>query len=235
MPFSNLDYLYDHLPARFRRDDDGLFLKRFLTPIGENLDLWDHLLDTFYQKIDPATAPAEFIDFWLWAFFGWSWYPSWFSLERKRRLFAEFATHLARRGTWWGMEAWLREFSINARVHSRPLYWGEFVFGESAWTITAPLGIVVQVHSVDDEVNNDARGMAWGECVFGEGYLRDTRPTLINREIEDLIRFAWPVGHRLMIEYRTHLPVSGPGAWDSDRPVLDEGIVPDEVGRAVTH
>lgn len=28
MPFSNLDYLYNHLPGRVRRDDDDVFLYR---------------------------------------------------------------------------------------------------------------------------------------------------------------------------------------------------------------
>src|SRR5262245_14656782 len=140
MSFSNLDYLYEHLPSRFRRDDDTAFLKRFISFFGATLDYWDQLIDTFYQKIRPDTAPIEFVHWWLWALFGWSWYPRWMSLGRKRHLYAWFATHLARRGTWFGIEQWLSEFSCFARVFSRPEYWGEFVWGETGWTVTAPLG-----------------------------------------------------------------------------------------------
>jgi len=164
--------------------------------------------------------------------FGWSWFPEWFSLERKRHLYAEFATHLGRRGTWSGMEAWLREFSIHARVYARPLYWGEFVFGE-AWSITAPLGIVVQVSHITDEVNSDVSAMTWNEMVWGEGYLRETRPTLTKREVEDLIRFAWPNGQRLMIEYVNRRNVAGPSAWESDQTVFNEDIVRDENSGAI--
>ena len=62
MSFSNLEYLYEHLPARFRRDDDDLFLKRFLSFFGEQLDKFDGDLDHLYQSIAPATASEEFID-----------------------------------------------------------------------------------------------------------------------------------------------------------------------------
>src|SRR5215471_3199668 len=97
--FSNGDYLYAHLPARVRRDDPNLFVKRFSQFFGTTMDGWDAIVDNFYQSIDPSTASEEFINWWLWALFGWSWYPSWFTLARKRALYAAFATHLAKRGT----------------------------------------------------------------------------------------------------------------------------------------
>ena len=233
MPFSNLDYLYNHLPGRVRRDDDDVFLYRFLQFLGTNLDTWDAMLDNFYQSIFPGTASEEFVAWWLWALFGWSWFPSWYSLGRKRALYANFTYHLARRGTPVGIELFLREFSVVGRVWARPLYWGEFVWGESAWVVTAPLAVVVQVLGVLDEVNFDVRGMAWGEMVWGEGYLREVSPTLTNREIEDLLRFEWPNGHRMTIEYKALPSVSGMEAWDNDDPVLNEGAVPDELGGAV--
>ncbi len=34
MSFSNTNYLYTHLPARFRREDKDLFLKRYLQWFG---------------------------------------------------------------------------------------------------------------------------------------------------------------------------------------------------------
>lgn len=235
MSFSNLDYLYNHLPARVRRDDDGLFLKRFLQFFGETLDEWDEVYETFYQKINPETAPEEFINFWLWALFGWSWFPKWFTLARKRQLYADFAQHLARRGTKLGIERFLKAFSIYARVYNRPQYWGEFVWGESGYTITDALGVVVNVSHLADEVNKDVQATAfWGEFAWGEGCLRDTEPTLARKEIEDLIRFEWPNGHRVMVDYQIRRNVAGVEAWESDQPVFNEDIVPDENSGTIT-
>jgi phage tail-like protein len=228
MAIGNLDYLYNHLPARYRRDDEGLLLKRFLTFAGEQLDRWDNDLDTFFEKINPDTATEEFIDWWLWALFGWAWFPEWYSLERKRALFADFTTHLARRGTPRGIEEWLKAFSIFSRVYARPLYWGEFYFGEEGWTITDALGVVAQVWHLADEVNHDTQGQAWGSFGWGEGYFRDVRPTLTQREIEDLLRYVWPQGQRVMIDYVRPRTVSGPYAWDATEPILIEDVVPDE-------
>src|SRR5260370_27835543 len=94
--FSNLDYLYAHLPARMQRDDDGLFLKRFLSFFGMTLDGFDLALDTFYQKIAPATAPQEYIDWWLYSMFGWAWFPTWFNATHRRAVYAEVTTHYAK-------------------------------------------------------------------------------------------------------------------------------------------
>lgn len=261
MPFSNQDYLYQHLPARVRRDDEDLFLKRCLQFFGTTLDEWDLVYETFYQKIAPETAPEDFINWWLWALFGWSWYPRWFAgyeqfyqlpfvlgteggeelggedgsvlggggaLTPKRRLYRDFAEHLARRGTARGIEGFLQAFSVLARVYNGPQYWGEFVWGEGGWTITDALGIVVQVQRVHDEVNHDVSGMAWGEFVFGEGYFRDMEATLTRKEIEDLLRFEWPNGQRLMVQYQMRRNVAGVEAWESDQPILNEDYVPDE-------
>jgi phage tail-like protein len=232
MSFSNLSYLYHHLPSRIRRDDADLFLKRFSQFFGETLDGWDEIYETFYQKINPQTAPEEFVDFFLWALFGWSWVPGWFTLARKRQLYADFATHLARRGTPRGIVEFLRAFSIYARVYNRPQYWGEFVWGEDAWTITDALGVVVQISHLADEVNPDlhdnTQSSGWGEFVWGESYVAETRATLTAREIEDLIRFEWPNGHRVMVEYQARRNVAGVEAWDSDEPIFDEDVVPDE-------
>jgi phage tail-like protein len=226
--FSNREYLYQHLPARVRRDDDGLFWKRFLTFFGETLDVWDAVYDDFYKQIDPATASEEFIDWWLWSLFGWSWYPAWFTLARKRHLYAEFATHLARRGTWIGIENWLREFSIFASVYSRPLALEEAACGEEAWAIDDALGIAVQVRHLADEVNLDVRGQAFEELCFEEGYMSDTLATLTRSEIEELLRFQWPNAHRLMIEYRTRRNLAGPEAWNSGEVIFNEDLTFDE-------
>ena len=232
--FRNLDYLYAHLPARYRGTDVDLFLKRMLTWSGEQLDGWDADLDTFYQKIAPSTAPAEFVEFWLWALFGWSWYPAWFSLERKRRLYASFATHLGRRGTATGIEEFLRDFSVHARVFNRPLTWEEIPLDEAAWSIDDALGICVQVSHLTDEVNFDLPGQGLEEMALDEGLVLETQETLTKAEIEDLLRFQWPNANLLMIHYLSRLNLAGPEAFDSSRVVINENILPDENSGPIT-
>lgn len=234
MSFSNLDYLYQHLPARVRRDDENFFLKRFLQYFCFTLDWWDVTYETFYLLINPQTAPESFINFWLWALFGWSWYPKWFTLARKRQLYADFTQHLARRGTKHGIEGFLKAFSIYSRVSNRPQYWGEFVWGEGGYTITDALGLVVQVSHLTDEVNKDVRQASWGEFAWGEGIFREVEQTLTRKEIEDLIRFEWPQGNRVMVEYQVRRNVAGVEAWDSDELILNEEIVPDENSGPIT-
>jgi phage tail-like protein len=81
----NLDYLYEYLPAFMRRDDEGLFLKRFLSFFGQQLDGFDRVVDELHSHVAPETAPEEFLDFWLWAFFGRGWFPEWMTLVQKRQ------------------------------------------------------------------------------------------------------------------------------------------------------
>jgi hypothetical protein len=230
MSLSNLEYLYEHLPARNRRTDreNAFFWKRFLTFFGQQCDSFDLLYDNFYKNINPATASEEFIHFWLYVLFGWSWYPDWFSLERKRRLFGNFAQHLARRGSPLGIEEFLKEFSIFARCYARPLYWGEFVWGEADWTILAPGGIVVQISHLADEVNYDTAGNGWGEFVWGEGFFADQKATLTNREIEDLLRFQQPASQQLMIDYMRRDDISAIAAWNDTDLFFNEDLIPDE-------
>lgn len=228
--FSHLEYLYQHLPARFRREDRirAFILKRFLSYFTEQMDGWDSLHEEFHKQINPQTADEIFVEFWLWTFFRWSWFPEWFTLQRKRELYALFATHLARRGTAIGIEEFLRAFSIHARVYNRPAYWGEFVWGEGDWTITEPLGLVVQIDHLTDEVNFDIAGNGWGEFVWGESHFQNTKPTLTRQEIEDLLRFQWPNSQTIMIEYARHRTVSGPFIWDSNEPFFNDDFVLEE-------
>lgn len=211
------------------------FLRRFLLFFALTLDGWDLMHERFYQMIAPATAPEAFVTFWLWALFDWSWYPRWFTLARKRLLYADFAQHLARRGTARGIEEFLKAFSVFARVYNRPQYWGEFAWGTAGWTITDAMGVVIQVDHVADEVNFDRGGQGWGEFAWGEGgsYFADTLPTLTRREIEDLCRFEWPMGQRVMIEYRRRRNVAGPDAW-SERELLLNNFVPPEDSAPLT-
>lgn len=199
MSFENTTYLYDHLPARFRREDDGLFLKRFLSFFGLTLDEWDAAFDAFYGSITSATAAMQWVEFWLLQLFGWSWFPWWFTLLEKRRLFGNFARHLARRGTRRGIELWLADFGIIARVHTRTPPWSEFVWGETTFAITEPLHLIVEilfVQSAEMDLN------AWGEGAFGEFYYTRPRPLFTDREIIDLVRYVQPHSQEITLVWR---------------------------------
>jgi len=199
MSFSNTDYLYNNLPARFRRDDEGLFLKRFLQFFGETLDDYDDLFDSFYENINPETATDEWIKFWLQNLFGWSWFPHWFTLENKRRLYGNFARHLARRGTRRGIELWLADFGIIAKVHTRTAPWGEFVWGESAFAITEPLHIIIEILQIQ---SGQTDLQVWGEGAWGEFYFTNPKPLFTNKEILDLVRFVQPHAQEIVIVWR---------------------------------
>lgn len=233
MSFSNLDYLYSHLPARFRISDaeEDLLLRRYLTWFTDELDGWDQTLDTFYQKIDPDTAPEGFVEFWLWALFGWAWYPSWFTLPDKRNLFRDFAVLLARRGTRRGIQDWLRHFSIYARVFNRPVFLEESYIGEAGWFVESPLGLVVRVSHLADRVNGDLLAVEEGYCE--ETFVSNPTATLSRAEIEDLLRFEWPTSQRLMIHYHSRRNVAGPEGWEDVIP-LNEEVVPDESSGMLT-
>lgn len=194
--FSNLDYLYSHLPARFRRDDAGLFLKRFLTFFGTKLDYWDALFDNFFQSINAQTGTEEFINFWLWALFGWSWYPRWMTLAQKRVLYSRFAVLLARRGTARGIREFLNAFGVSCRVSAAPQVWSEFAWSGGGYSINAPLGIVVDVESVNA---GNADGNYWGEFVFGAGRFIAAPTIVVRSEIEALVRFEQPLGQDVIV------------------------------------
>jgi phage tail-like protein len=199
MSFSNRDYLYNNLPARFRRDDKELFLKRFLQFFGDTLDEWDAKFDAFFENINPDTASAEWIKFWLEALFGWSWFPYWFTLANKRQLYGNFARHLARRGTRRGIELWLLDFGIVARVHTRSLPWGEFVYGETHFAITEPLHLIVEILFLQSAPQDLA---VWGEGAFGEFYYTEPKPLFTEKEILDLIRFVQPHSQEIIVIQR---------------------------------
>jgi hypothetical protein len=238
--FRNQDYIYNHLPGRFRREDakKNLLLYRFLGAApAAVMDQWDAIMASFYEMINPTTAPPQFVIWWMFALFGWYWYPTWFTIDRMRSLYAAFTLHLARRGTPRGIVGFLEAFSIHSRVYARPEVFGEFVYGEPGWAISAPLGVVVQVYSMDDEVNFDVQSEVFGGVdgmVYGEGYYRETSPTLTFRQIEDLVRFEWPNGQRVMVQYVLNPNVTTQTAWDETAPVLNESWVPDETGETVT-
>lgn len=198
MPFSNLAYLYDHLPARFRREDQDLFLKRFLSVFGEELDRFDNHLDTFYQKIDPATAPEAFIDFWLYNLFGWGWFPTWFTLERKRAFYASIATHYARRGTARGIKEFLSAFGLHVEVVNRSPAWNQKAWGQGSWTISGPLGFVVRLFPEADAVPETLS--FWKQSYWNQSVAPSTSLSVQRADVDELLRFVWPLSQIILIE-----------------------------------
>ena len=220
MSFSNLDYLYEHLPSRFRREDKELFLKRYLQMFGETLDDWDAAFDSFFENIDSETADEKWIEFWLKELFGWSWFPKWFTVVEKRRLYRNFARHLARRGTRRGIELWLADFGIIARVHTRMPAWGEFVWGETTFAVAEPLHILIEIlflQSAQVDLH------VWGEGAWCEFYYVKPSPLFTKKEIIDLLKFVQPHSQEMIVVWKTNeteqtIPVN------SDFPLYSEPL-----------
>ncbi len=212
MSFNNTDYIYDHLPARFRRDDKDLLLKRFLQIFGDTLDTWDGDFDSFWETIDPDTAPLEWLVFWLNALFGWSFFPNHFTTTDKRRVYRNFARHLARRGTRRGIELFLKDFGIIAKVHTRAQAWGEGVWGEQVFSVTQPLYLIVEIIRLETPAM-DASYLgegAWGEAIY-------TRPTppVTEADIINLVRYQQPHAQVINIAWRLsgYEPVNYDPVW----------------------
>jgi phage tail-like protein len=203
MSVNNLDFLYDSLPARFRRDDGDLFLKRFLSWFGGELDGVDLKLDTFHQKIAPETAPQEFIDWWLYSLFGWGWFPTWFTDERRRAFYASIARHYAQRGTLQGIQEFLAVFGLRAIVEGSPQFYGEAVYGEDVWSVSAPLIIIVRLFPEAPAVDEDLA--FFGEAAFGDDYYAAPGESIQRADVEALLRFQWPLAQHIFIE---DLPLS---------------------------
>lgn len=197
---SNLNFLYEHLPARYRTADagQGYFLRRFLSHFCGELDSFDHLFDTFHENINPDTAPAHFVDFWLWALFGWGWFPDWFTLARRRSFYRNIATHYARRGTARGIEEFLLEFGISSRVTTQPQVLGEWTLGEDGWLLGGPLVIVVQIFPNMAGIPQELTFL--GEWTLGEDSLAEQQFVPTRPDIDELLRFQQPIGQHIIIE-----------------------------------
>lgn len=195
--FSNLEYLYNNLPSRFRRDDKDLFLKRYLQWFGDVLDDYDSKFDLFFENINPATAGEIWIEFWLRELFGWSWFPTWFTIDDKRRLYGNFATHLARRGTAKGIELWLKDFSLIAKVYTRPKFFGESVWGEENFATHEPLFIVVEILRTAPRPANEAK--FYGESGYGEAFFTKNKPLFSNGELLALLQYMQPHGQEILL------------------------------------
>lgn len=197
MSFSNLEYFYSHLPARFRRADKDSFLKRYLQFFGETLDGYDDTFDAFFENINPETATEEWMDAWLENLFGWSWFPRWFTAQNKRELYANFARHLARRGTARGIELWLADFKIAARVHTRPTFTGGWVWGEARTSLSEPLVIVVEI--LFAEMQRKTEMSVIGENAWGESTYSVNEPLFTNAETNSLLRYVQPQAQEILI------------------------------------
>lgn len=203
MSFSNLDYLYASLPARYRREDKDLFLKRFLQFFGTTLDDWDAQFEAFHANVNPETAPENFLDFWLDRLFGWSWFPAHFTLRQKRALYANFAGHLARRGTRRGIELWLRDFGAIAAIWLREDFLGETYLGEGGYTVSQPLLVVVEIIALLDWNSQDQGTL--DDCFLGESSFVGEPPARLNDlEIERLLRFSQPIGQAIVVADRRY-------------------------------
>src|SRR5205807_801267 len=151
-----------------------------------------------YTQIAPETATEGFIDWWLYALFGWGWFPDWATLSMKRAFYRDIAKHYARRGTARGIVEFLAAFGIKARVINQPQFYGEMTVGDDTWTMTGPLVIVVQIfpHAaalVEDE-------SFYGEWTTGESVTADPALVIRSTDVEALLRFQQPIGHTIIIE-----------------------------------
>jgi hypothetical protein len=196
----NLEYLYAHLPGFVRAADERLsfLLKRFLGFYGGELDGFDRLVDTLHERVAPETASEADLNWFVWAFFGWGWFPSWMSLEQKRAFYRDLATHYARRGTARGIKEFLAAFGITARVFVSPQFHGECTTGEDDWLVCGPGVIVVQIYPQTGAALEDLS--FYGEWTTGEDVIADPRLTVTRADLDELLRFQQPLGQHIIIE-----------------------------------
>lgn len=181
-----------------RREDETRLLERFLAWFGAELDSVDAGHDGFWRQIRPETAREDFIDWWLWNVFGWGWFPAWWTLGRKRQFYADIASHIARRGTARGIERFLDDFGVRAEVVKQPLVWGESYTGEADYTVAGPLGLLVRLAPELPALNEDLA--FFGEDYFGEGYAATPSANMTFADVENLLRWGWPVGQIIAVE-----------------------------------
>ena len=198
---NNLDFLYQHLPARYRSGDEGqgLLLWRFLQWPCEQLDGFDLQLDTFHEKINPDTAPMEFVEFWLWALFGWSYFPVWLSDAQRRALYRDMPRLYARRGTPRGISELLAHFGVKAHVINRTTFWGEEVWGEGGWMIGGPGTMVVQVFPQTTATPQELA--YWGDSYWGDFYYTPPGNNLQQADVEELLSWCQPLATTIIIDY----------------------------------
>lgn len=212
MSFNNTDYIYENLPSRYRTADESTLLRRILEHFGEKYDTFDDAFDSFAESIAADTASDEWLVFWLKVLFGWEYIPWWFTSADKARLYGNFGRHLARRGTARGIELFLRDFGIVAKVHKRPITWGEFVWGEVSFSITEPLNFIIEIIRIETP-NLDA--CFWGEAVYGESFYSAPIKPISERDIIALLKYQQPLAQTITVFWRTreYIPVNFDPFW----------------------
>lgn len=202
MSFSNLNWLWEHLPEHLRAGaaENNYLLRRYLAAFAGELDAVDAAHDSFHLNLSPDTAPAEFVEYWLWALYGWGWFPDWFTLAQRRSFYRNMARHYARRGTARGIVEFLLEFGIRSRVITRPEVYGEWTLGEEGWLITGPLVVVIQIFPSRAGIPQEQTFV--GEWALGEDPIAAQGFVPERPDIDQLLRFQQPTGQFFIIEER---------------------------------
>ncbi|HEX8177840.1 MAG TPA: phage tail protein [Pyrinomonadaceae bacterium] len=195
---NNLEFFYSNLPERYIAADEFLFLKRFMSPFCQELDNYDFIFAEFHKSINPDTATEEFLNYFLYSFFGWGWFPGWFTLERKRSFYRNVATHYARRGTARGIVEFLAEFGVTARVINRALYYDNMILENSSWAISGPLYVVIQIFPMVAGVPENLN--YYDEFLFDQDIAIDPQLQITKLDIDELLRFQQPLGQHFIIE-----------------------------------
>jgi phage tail-like protein len=199
---SNLQYMWELLPEFMRRLDEEVtppfFLKRFISFFTQQMDNFDAVIDELHTKVAPETASEEFLNWWLWAFFGWAWFPVWMSLDQKRNFYANVARHYAQRGTARGIVEFLAAFGIKSRVINQPIFYDEFTTDEDEWLVETPLVMVVQIFPQTDALPEELS--FYDEWTTDEDAAADPALVPTREDIDALLRFEQPAGHIIIIE-----------------------------------
>lgn len=196
----NTQYLYQHLPSRYRTADaeQDYFLLRFLSVFGQKLDHFDNLYDSLPSLVSPYSAPDEWVNYLLKALFGWSFFPEWFTDEDRLYFFQEIAQLYAKRGTPEGIEEFLLRFGIKAHVITQSPAIGELTIGEDEWLMPGPLGIIVQIELEAGAAAEDMDVI--GEFAVGESHLAIPSHSVDRVDLDQLLRFMQPLAQVVMIE-----------------------------------
>jgi phage tail-like protein len=200
---NNLDYLYEHLPAFMRRQDSEtsppLFLKRFLSWFGGELDGFDGVIDTLHERVAWETADEEWLNWLLWACFGWAWFPVWMTLAQKRAFYRDIATHYARRGTARGIVEFLAAFGIRSRVIVDPLFYdSSYTTDDDSWVVETPLVIIVQIFPQTDALPEEL--VFYGEWTTDQDAIADPALVPTRPDLDALLRFQKPAGQVIIVE-----------------------------------
>ena len=198
--FSNAAYLWKHLPAHIRRGDveQAGILERFLTPFGGKLDEYDDLYDGLSGEVNPASASPAFLDYWPLAFFGWAYWPWWFTDGDKARVYENFGGHLAWRGTARGIERFLADFGITAVVTNQEAYVDDvFLDVPTSWGVDGPLIFVIEILRIESHIENPQAFL--DDAAADIDFASEGRGSFTPEELDVLINYQLPVGQQALV------------------------------------